>query len=283
MSLLSLSQFKIKTASFIWIFLVFSFSLSAYFTDPSVLVDASYLYGNGIGYNKGYGSIRSLFTAPNEYGYPLVPFFDARAHYTDNDHWAANIGLGGRFLLSRSVLGVNVFYDFRSTSRYNYNQVGLGVEWMRNWFSCRFNGYFPTGSTRSKPFDRHRWKQKREIAMNGVDMELGANFNSFLKGEWYVGLGPYFYKGEKTKKAYGGQAKIKSQFGRFVCIEGAGSYDSLFKARGHISIALTLPLGYSKCVQSYNCRDNYQIFEPVNRAEIIVLDKHTQEGKRKKR
>ena len=72
-------------------------------------------------------------------------FVNPRASFTDDDAEEANLGLGYRQLLPKQklIIGGNVYYDYRDTGEYNYDQWGFGVELLSPWIDARANYYDP--------------------------------------------------------------------------------------------------------------------------------------------
>ena len=107
--------------------------------------------GSGIGYNQGYTSI-DAYLAPLKYNKEWSPYVDLSGHIFNNGRWAANAGLGIRYLNS-IAWGGNVYYDYRKTNHSHYNQIGVGLEAIGSFWSVHINGYLPFGKKKSPFFD----------------------------------------------------------------------------------------------------------------------------------
>jgi len=65
-----------------------------------------------------------------------------------------NLGGSGGFILRHyndsrnSIFGANVYYDVDDTRGRQFEQVGVGIEWLSAWLDVRANGYIPTGEDR---------------------------------------------------------------------------------------------------------------------------------------
>ena len=94
---------------------------------------ARHIEANGVGYNQGYTTLEGFFSSPNLERKDWVPFLDLRGHVFNNGKWAANAGVGARYLDDTRVWGGNIYYDYRNTTHQHYNQVALGVEL---WVKC---------------------------------------------------------------------------------------------------------------------------------------------------
>ena len=141
-------------------------------------VTASYMEGAGVGYPSGYTSLKFFLAKglpwPNE---RLEPFFDARGHILNIGKPAANIGVGGRYLIpSHSIVfGLNAYYDYRDDWR-SYNQIGVGVEALTCSIDIRINGYIPFGALNLKP------GEKSEFAFPGDYFAICRKNSNLLRG-----------------------------------------------------------------------------------------------------
>src|SRR3984885_1692472 len=115
-------------------------------------VEAKHIESKGIGYKEGYSTLEGFFTIPSTLEKNWVPFLDIRAHVFNDGRPAVNAGIGLRHLASW-VVGANLYYDYRKTSRFHYNQVGAGLEALGRIWNFRINGYFPVGKKESKPYN----------------------------------------------------------------------------------------------------------------------------------
>ena len=72
-------------------------------------------------------------------------FVNPRAAFTDHDGEEGNLGVGYRQLLPKQsvILGGNVYYDYRDTGEFNYDQWGFGIELLSPWIDARANYYDP--------------------------------------------------------------------------------------------------------------------------------------------
>ena len=99
-----------------------------------------HIESKGVGYNQGYTTLEGFFTVPSLIETQSVPFLDLRGHVFNDGKFAANAGLGFRYLTSR-IWGINAYYDYRNTRRMHYNQVSLGLESLGERWDFRANGY----------------------------------------------------------------------------------------------------------------------------------------------
>src|SRR5262245_17303584 len=120
---------------------------------PRVTVRAD--FGDGVGYTRGYTYLEGFIplVQPTE---TSVLFSDLRVvNFDDASRWEFNAGGGYRTYLDflDVVLGVNAFYDGRHTDTNFFNQIGVGVELLFNWWEFRANGYFVVGDNRQLATD----------------------------------------------------------------------------------------------------------------------------------
>lgn len=262
-------------------------------------VNVRHLEWEGIGYKEGYTTLQGFVShACGRY----VPFFDARGHVFNNGKFAANGGLGLRYIFNpaKSMIGANVYYDYRGTTHHNYNQIGAGLEGFYDRWEFHANGYFPLGSTSHK-YDKEllgstfkgfqgnnllineHYKAKQEFALKGFNAEIGVHPLAIRRNyDLYIAAGPYYFSG-KNKDAWGGMARVKATGWKYFAVEIGDSYDHLFHNRFHVEATVSYPLGRRKQRSmkkaSSNCFANnimfYRAAQPADRQEIIVVDKRT--------
>ncbi len=256
---------------------------------PSGRIAIRHIEGKGIGYNQGYSTLEGFFTpftSSDQSNY--IPFLDLRGHIFNNGRFAANIGIGLRYLNTR-VWGVNIYYDYRKSKHHQYNQFSLGVESLGEILDFRINGYLPVGDTSSSMyhtkfshFVNHSMilSSKKEFAMRGLNAEVGAHIKRFKNVVFYGAAGPYFFS-NFGKQAWGGETRLVAGIYDYVNIQVNGSYDTVFKGIVQGQIGLSIPLGPKKqstdsCGQEFIVKQRAR--ERVDRNEIIILDKKTNES-----
>lgn len=236
---------------------------------------------NGLGFKDGYSSVDFLLTVPNMQSH-LMPFLDLRGHVFNNGDFAANAGLGLRYLSEGllEVFGVNAFYDYRSTSRNHYNQVSMGLEAIGRKWDFRANGYLLFGEKRSSPFDfdfnlnTFLLTAKREYAMSGVEGEIGYHFPKVKRVDFYGATGSYFYASQKMgENTTGGRFRVVATVLKYLSLEGLVSYDHLFKWIGQGAVSLNFAFG-PKARMSSSVVLKERMFQPIEHNEIIVLKNH---------
>lgn len=251
----------------------------------------------GIGYQTGYTTLETLMTY-NWEEYSVMPFLNLRAHLFDNRKFSANVGLGLRKLYNCTVYGVNVYFDYRETRKHTYNQVSCGFEALGDLCDLRINGYFPTGSKKSRGYDVRFLEfsehhiiihQKHQYAMSGCHAEVGTRLGKIMGVELYGAAGPYFFSGEIGKSMWGGQVRLAGKY-KSLGIELSDSYDSAFHNNVQGKVSLNFSFGPCYCLTSYDtdpssCSYSYtdvlaeRMTQPVIRDEIIVVNSHREHRK----
>src|ERR1700722_132057 len=249
-------------------------------------LSARHIEGKGIGYGQGYTTLET-FLAPDQQRNSLLPFVDIRGHVFNNGKFAANGGLGLRYKRGCHIYGANVYYDYRDDRR-NFNQVGVGLEFLNKWWDLRANGYFPVGTKVSSPyhtefshFKGHSLilSRKYEFTMKGFDAEVGGHYDT-ADFRFYTGAGPYYFDGQLGPSAWGGKARVYAGWKDYVGVQVIASADRVFHGIVQGEIILSLPFGPRSDLKekNKNCRSarrlDRRMVQPVVRDEIIVLNKH---------
>jgi hypothetical protein len=248
-----------------------------------------HIEANGIGYNTGYTTLEA-FLAKRAFSFWTL-FFDARGHLFNDGYWAANGGLGARYLGfgHNWAWGGNLYYDFRNTKHLSYNQLGMGWEALHPIWEFRVNGYIPVGGRISAGYNTtfHRFQgnhlllqQKKEVALYGADAEGGGHFARVKEFDFYSGIGPYCFGGSEGETLVGGKFRLNVQWKDYFALEGTFSYDRIFRDLYQGQVTLNFPFGPQKKIvqkSSRSCHDSLlladRLVQPVTRDEIIVVEK----------
>ncbi len=254
-------------------------------TPRPMRITARHIEPGGVGYNQGYTTLEGFFTLPQTLDKSWVPFLDLRGHVFNNGKLAANAGLGLRWVGSR-VYGINSYYDYRQTNHFHYNQFALGLESLGRIWDVRLNGYLPVGKKQSAPFHTRFYNfqnnymnlsRKREFAMKGANAELGAHIKKLRYASFYAAGGPYYLEGQ-GKNAWGGEGRIAIDLLDYIRLEGNASYDRIFKGVVQGQLSFIFPFGPRKKIKERKyCHKHLvlreRVLQPVNRDEIIVIDR----------
>ena len=252
-------------------------------------VAARYTTPKGIGYQPGYTTLEGFFAPPMFLKEAWLPFLDLRGHVFDNGKFAANAGLGLRYLTSSRVWGINSYYDYRNTRHQHYNQYSAGLESLGRVWDFRINGYLPVGKKQS-PFYQSSFvgfsgnnlivRSAREFAMKGANAEVGFHLDHFQKAPLYFAGGPYYLTGAGAT-AWGGELRGSVElFKRYFRLEANVSYDHFFKWIGQAQASINIPFGERRQVTKRNHRScsqamalNARALQRVDRFEIIPVGK----------
>ncbi|MCX6990564.1 MAG: inverse autotransporter beta domain-containing protein [Chlamydiae bacterium] len=244
-------------------------------------VAARYTSPKGIGYQTGYTTLEGFFSSMVKDKW--LPFVDLRGHVFDNGKFAANAGMGVRYLTSSRVWGMNTYYDYRNTKHQHYNQVALGLESLGRVWDGRINGYLPVGwkqspyyHTEFQEFKGHSMflRSSREFAFKGINAEAGFHLDHFKKAPLYFAAGPYYLTG-KGASAWGGQLRASVDlFHRYLRLEANTSYDSFFKWIGQGQISVNYSFGKKIKKRDCNRPSLYErAVQRIDRFEIIPVGK----------
>lgn len=237
-------------------------------------------------------------------------------HGHNDGRWAANAGIGVRYLdpcTCDSIWGLNVYYDYRGgRCKRNYNQVGVGLEWLHPCWDVRVNGYFPVGDQNSHcrrnvftyPGGAIITCQELQTALTGFDAEIGAPLwcNSCYGLSLYGAVGPYYYTPRNNghnhnhndhsgshnnsvsnhnnhhnfnKNIWGGRIRLAARWNDWVELSVQGTRDNHFKTRvlGTITVMIPFEALCSPCQCEWNCYRWWD--QPVHRQPIIGVENKT--------
>jgi hypothetical protein len=287
------------------------YALSSEEADPNapgartMSASVRHVEGKGVGYNDGYTTLE-VFIARNRCQYKWVPFLDVRGHVFNNATYAANAGVGLRYIRSPVAWGVNGYYDYRNTRAFHYNQVGVGLEAVGSFWSVQLNTYLPVGRTRSPPYDISyqgtsgpaqfwgfqgnrlllqfpggaTYNAKEEVAFRGVDASF--TMRPFKKGPFSLdwGLGPYYFlSAQDHNTAVGGRVNLGVGFTEYLALNVTTTYDTLFRQRVQAGLRVTIPFGRKNAGASCSPLPSEassfyveRLSRGADRGEIIVVD-----------
>ncbi|MDZ8026777.1 MAG: right-handed parallel beta-helix repeat-containing protein [Nostoc sp. DedQUE11] len=172
----------------------------------------------------------------------------------DNDsNLASNILFGHRFFSQKDnrIIGGYISYSTRDTGRSNFDQLGLGFETLGSW-DFRFNAYLPLNSSEKQfdqttlPFfqgnslmiERSRFL---EVAMSGVDAEVGTRLANIGSGDLRGYAGVYYYSGGQSREAFGWKTRIEARPNDYLGLSLSLQNDDLFDTRLVFSIGANFP------------------------------------------
>lgn len=242
-------------------------------------ISARHTTPRGIGYKNGYTTLEGMFTALLKPQW--MTFLDLRGHLFDSGRFAANGGIGLRYLTCSRAYGINAYCDYRDTSHSRYKQVAVGLETLGRVWDVRLNGYLPVGTKQSSfyqaQFDGFQGNYlyvmaKREFAMKGANAEVGLHVDSCKSIPLYFAAGPYYLNGNGAA-TWGGEIRARAEFfNQVLRLEVNSSYDHFFHWIGQGQISLNYSFGKRKN-KKCSCPTRKSFYkrsmQPVDRFEII--------------
>lgn len=236
--------------------------------------------GRMVGAEISYTTLEA-FSFPFNYK-KFYPFVDLRVHgFGESRQNAANVGLGFRFKpnFTKAVLGANIYYDYRNTYKRSFNQVGIGLESLGPCLNFRFNAYLPVGnkswlrSSKSCTNDSTGYfiiHEKFADSLKGLDFEAEILATRICCADIYLAIGGYYYKRRECGgNILGSEYRLTINPHCWWSLSVRATHDCHYKTRVQGEITFTLP---------FHCRGNVSAcsvqFQPVQRNEMIVLDKH---------
>ncbi len=245
--------------------------------------------GQGIGFGTDY-STAALLLAPDYRLGHILPMIDARVHRFDNNTYAANLGIAGRYLPEDNtfceMLGFNLFYDYRQglKTSHHYNQIGVGIEVLGKRWDFRANCYYPIGRNQHKStcvfddfeggfFMIHR---KCEGVSYGYNAEIGYQITKEQPFLLYAAAGPYYLARKCHDKTLGGKARLRPQYKDYLALDLSVSYDPVFKAVYQAEIIVSIPLYQMRSKKDRHGPCNMsdrKVYQPIIRFEVSPLGK----------
>jgi hypothetical protein len=244
--------------------------------------------GEGIGYGTDYTTLALLFASDYKVGH-IMPMLDLRAHRFDNNTYAANVGIAGRYIPQSGtfcqILGFNAFYDYREGNKGNYSQVGVGLEILGKRWDLRANGYAPIGVKKHKTTcvfddyigDYYAIHRECEFTSYGYNAEIGYYLVRSKDYFLYAAGGPYYLARKCHDKTRGGMFRIRPQYKDYLALDFSVSYDPVFKTVYQAQVILYLPLyQLSKKGNQRPCNLlDQQIYQPIERFEVMPLGRRS--------
>lgn len=227
-----------------------------------------------------------IFLAPDYVVDSFFPLIDLRGHRLDNDLYAFDVGIGGRYILQRNcfceMMGINLFYDWRQGYLHEYNQLGVGFEILGRRWDFRANGYLPVGQKRYSVkyiYDQYVGgyvitERRHEVTTYGFNAEVG--WLAFCRNGFmlYAAAGPYYL----TRKSFffepiiGGEIRIRPQYRDYFAVDVRFSHDSKYKTIWDTTFIVSLPLYQMSHQNECPCHlTDRQIYQPIERLELMTL------------
>ncbi len=240
----------------------------------------------GISYGTDYATFQVLLAPDYRLG-EFMYMVDLRGHRFDNNTYAANAGLGVRYIPELDsfceLLGLNSYYDYREGFIGDYHQIGIGLEVLGRRWDFRANGYIPLGAAKnlnvcnySYPGGYEMTSSDCEFATYGFNAEVGwlaVRGKQFLL---YMATGPYFLTRSTCcfDTMRGFEFRVRPQFKDYFAVEGKVSWDNVYEWVYQTQFIVSLPLyaisRREKVTKPCGISER-QIYQPVERFEIMPL------------
>jgi hypothetical protein len=245
-------------------------------------------WGEGVSYGTDYSTI-AMMIAPDYRAGRIMPMLDLRGHRFDNDTYAANIGIAGRYIPRPNtfcqILGLNLFYDWRQGSLGNYQQIGAGLEVLGKRWDLRANVYAPFSVKERKlkcVFDNYEdgyfaIHRRCEFTSYGYNAEVGYYLVRSKDFLLYAAGGPYYLVQKCHGRTGGGEFRIRPQYKDYLALDFSVSHDNVFGTVYQAQVILYLPLyQLSKHINKRPCNlFDQQIYQPIERFEVMPLGRRS--------
>lgn len=240
----------------------------------------------GFGHVKNYTTLGILFAPEYKHG-NFLHMADLRVNNINNlckiNTYGTNLGYVTRYIPKSScwMWGLNAYWDYRQGSIAHWFQLGAGAELLGKYCDFRVNGYLPLEDKRKKSHtfevgeDLFTKRIKFEYAYTGFNAELGWKAVRTRDFQLYLAGGPYYLSGNCDHKSWGGSFRVRPQYRDYVAVDLSMSDDSIFHLIYQIQVIFSLPLYRSKDKKPPCKIYNREIYQPVERWDLITLGRGT--------
>lgn len=245
-------------------------------------------FGDGVGYAKGYqtfGVFQPFIVEPDEF----IFFANPRGIVTYLGDLSANVGVGTRYYNPDNdrIWGASFWYDHDNNNANRYDQFGVSLESLGQYFDMRANAYILSNDnpdvlgsffTGQNVFFQNFIGIGRatlvNTPLNGGDFEAGGA----LPGIGDIGLrtyaGGYYYQGENTGAVYGVRARAEALITQDFWAQVAVTHDRLFGT--NVTAALTWYYGSGQAPRWFQrIPTNYRLYQQVERQYRIAVFENT--------
>ncbi|OCQ95773.1 hypothetical protein BCD64_10100 [Nostoc sp. MBR 210] len=218
-----------------------------------------------------------------------LTFLEGKVLLDNNSTVASNILFGHRFYSGKDnrVIGGYISYSTRDTGNSNFDQLGLGFESLGNW-DFRFNAYLPLNTSEALLSQSIVDSNSRflgnsllvgrqrlfEVALSGMDAEVGTSITKLGAGELRGYAGVYYYSGGDSKEAFGWKTRLAANPTDFLNLGLSLQQDNLFDTRLVFTIGANFPSGSRRSKPKKN-NALFRIAESVERQATILATHET--------
>lgn len=219
---------------------------------------------SGITLGRSIGNVHSYQTLGGYVDWDrgcYLPFIDMRIHNAEDNRWSSNCGVGLRYYEphTSSILGINVFYDYRHTHS-ALQQVGIGLEWMTTYLDFTTNYYLPISNKShfrketvfNYPGDYTAIRRERRRALTGGDFEIGTSCSRWTDChssiDLYTALGCYHYTGDNQGgrgSFTGGRIRAEINIYDLIFLSIQSTIDDIFKTVLQGTVSFVCPFDCS--------------------------------------
>lgn len=237
-------------------------------------------------YGTDYTTLGVLFAPDYRLG-EFMYMIDVKGHRFDNDAYAVNLGIGGRYIPAADsfcqLLGVNAYYDWREGILSNYQQIGFGLEILSARWDIRANAYVPVGA--AKKLNIYEFNYPGGYQISGSDCEF-ASYGFNAEAGWtavrgksfllYFATGPYYLTRSVPccDSMRGFEFRVRPQYKDYLAVEAKVSWDSVYKWIYQTEFMISLPfyqITKRKDSQRPCKMDDRQVYQPVERFNVMPL------------
>ncbi len=242
-----------------------------------------------IPFATNYTTLELLFAPKYHLGH-MMPLLDLRGHRFDNNTYAANAGIGGRYIPNPAsdkfceILGFNAYYDYRQGCIGYFNQLGAGIEILGSRWDLRANAYVPFGKKRhldTYVYDDYEGDYYATLnQIESISYSFNGELGCLLIKDWgdfslYAAAGPYFIaRAICNDGVVGAEARLRPQYKDYLALDMSWRYDQLFDTIWQVEVIFTLPLYQISNQNKHPCQiSDRQIYQPIQRFEVMPLSK----------
>ena len=190
--------------------------------------------GPGVGYSEGFTTLEGLIPLIESPEQSLF-FADLRMMMDNQSALGGNLGFGNRIYDedSQRTFGLFAWYDFRHTGNNQFRQLTLGFETLGENLDFRSNVYIPNVADVDKGipnrFGEHAlYIDRSEVAMTGIDMEVGASLINLGDLRTRAFGGGYYLTSPESDGIWGWRARAEAGITDKIDISVSVQDDELF-------------------------------------------------------
>lgn len=215
--------------------------------------------GDGPGWAQGFQSINGFVPITFEPDRSLL-FVNGRAIATNNGAFAANVGAGMRFFSPeiQRVFGGSFWYDYDDSNYTNYDQWGISLESLGEFFDVRLNAYIPSNDNQSTVSTRMNGNiafsgdnitfgsiRTAENALRGGDLEIGGAMPFPFFGDYGIRsyIGGYYFQAPSVESTVGFKYRTEILVSRDIQLQIGASSDKLFGQNVYGAVTYYFPDG----------------------------------------